>query len=195
VTAAAPDSVEAPAARVRLAQLAIATARADTDLAAPQGALRQLVLEGGTAGQDAGALLRTLELVDSLGAVAAAPDAHWFLRAEVLRDSLRARRLAAADFAGMARRFPFSPWTPKGLLAAIAAGYPEPDSLAGLLRARYAASPYTLAAAGEDAGGGAGAFAALEDSLRRTLAQGARRAVREERRARVGPDLGPPSLR
>jgi tetratricopeptide (TPR) repeat protein len=193
VAVVAPDSVEAGAAGVGLAQIGIATANADTDLAAPRDRLQRLILEGGAAGQDARALLRTIALVDTLGAAQAAPDAYWFLRAEVLRDSLRALRLAAADFADMARRFPASPWTPKGLLAAIATGNPRADSLRALLQRSYATSPYTLAAAG--VGAGAEAFAALEDSLRRTLARGARRERADSTRARLGPDIGPPSPR
>ena len=94
------------------------------------------------------------------------------------------------NFAEMARLFPASPWTPKGLVAAIATGHPRPDSLRALLRQRYPASPYTLAAAGESAGGDA--FAVLEDSLRRTLAQRVRRDSRDTSRARLGPDIGPP---
>jgi len=190
---AAPDSVEAQQASVRLARLAIAAAAADTDLAAARAGLRQAAAAGGTAGQDAAALLRTLALVDSLGAAPAAPDAWWFRRAEVLRDSLGARRLAAADFAGMASRFPASPWTPKGLLAALAAGFAPAESLRALLVARYAASPYARVAAGDSAG--AGPFAALEDSLRRTLAQRARGEGRDTTRARLGPDIGPPGPR
>jgi tetratricopeptide (TPR) repeat protein len=191
VSVVAPDSVEAQAAGVRLAQIAIATANADADLAAPRDRLQRLALEGGTAGQDARAVLRLVALVDTLGAAQSAPDAYWFIRAEVLRDSLRAPRLAAVDFADMARRFPASPWTPKGLVAAIATGHPRADSLRALLNQRYAASPYTLVAAG--VGAGAEAFAALEDSLRRTLAQRVRREGRDATRSRLGPDIGPPS--
>lgn len=190
VSVVAPDSVEAQVAGVGLAQVAIATANADADLAAPRERLRRLALEGGAAGQEAAAVLRMVTLADTLGAAQAAPDAFWFLRAELLRDSLRALRLAAADFADMARRFPESPWTPKGLIAAIATGHPRPDSLRTLLRRRYTASPYTLAAAGESAGGDG--FAVLEDSLRRTLAQRIRRDTRDTSRARLGPDIGPP---
>jgi tetratricopeptide (TPR) repeat protein len=191
VAVVAPDSVEAGAAGVGLARIAIAAARADSDLDAPRDRLQRLILGGGTAGQDARALLRMLALVDTLGAAPAAPDAYWFLRAEVLRDSLRAPRLAAVDFADMARRFPASPWTPKGLVAAIATGHPRPDSLRVLLDRRYASSPYTLAADG--VGVGAAAFAALEDSLRRTLARRGRRESGDSTRARLGPDIGPPS--
>jgi tetratricopeptide (TPR) repeat protein len=190
VSAAAPDSVEAGAAGVRLARLALAQAGADADLVAPRERLRRLVLEGGTVGQEAGALLRMVDLVDTLAAARTAPDAFWFLRAEVLRDSLRAPRLAASDFAEMARLFPASPWTPKGLVAAIALGHPRPDSLRALLRQRYATSPYVLAAEGAD--GRADTFAALEDSLRRTLARRARQDIRDTSRARLGPEIGPP---
>lgn len=190
VITAAPDSVEARAAGVRLAEVAIETAGADADLAAPRDRLQHLALQGGAAGQDAAALLRLLRLVDTLGTAPAAPDAFWFLRAEVLRDSLRSSRLAAVDFAAMALLFPASPWTPKGVVAAIAAGYPQADSLRSLLRRRYASSPYTLAAAGDSVG--AAAFAALEDSLRIALAQRGRRDARDAGRARIGPDIGPP---
>jgi tetratricopeptide (TPR) repeat protein len=190
VSDVAPDSVEARIAGVRLAQVTIATAGADTDLAAPRERLQRLVREGGAAGQDAAAVLRMVELADALGATQATPDAYWFERAEVLRDSLRAPRLAAVDFAEMARRFPASPWTPKGLVAAIATGHPRPDSLRTLLQQRYAASPYALAAAGESAGGDA--FAVLEDSLGRTLARRVRRDARDTSRVRLGPDIGPP---
>jgi len=190
VTVIAPDSVEAQAAVVRQARLDIATAGADADLEAPRARLFQLQREGGTAGQEAGALLRMLTLVDTLGTGSTTPDAFWFLRAEVLRDSLQASRLAAVDFAEMARRYPASPWTPKGLVAALATGYPHPDSLRALLSQRYAGSPYTLAAAGSDAG--AGAFATLEDSLRHVLAERVRRATRDTSRARFGPEIGPP---
>jgi hypothetical protein len=68
----------------------------------------------------------------------------------------------------MADLFPDSPWTPKGLLAAIVLGHPAADSLRALLEARYAASPYTaIVLAREEA---PGAFALLEDSLQRALA-------------------------
>jgi len=190
VLAVAPDSLEAHAAGVRFAQLAIAAATSDADLAAPRERLQRLVVEGGLAGQDAGVVLRLAALVDTLGAAPTTPDAYWFERAEVLRDSLRAVRLAAVDFAEMARLFPASPWTPKGLVAAIAAGHPHADSLRALLRQRYAASPYALASAGESAG--AEAFAALEDSLRRALAHPVRRDNRDTGRSRLGPDIGPP---
>ncbi|MDO8665703.1 MAG: hypothetical protein Q7J79_03770, partial [Gemmatimonadales bacterium] len=61
--------------------------------------------------------------------------------------------------------FPDSPWTPKGLVAAIAAGHPDADALRALLGTRYAESPYAVAASGGDDE----RYAALEDSLQRAL--------------------------
>jgi tetratricopeptide (TPR) repeat protein len=168
--AAGRDSAEASLAAVRLARLAVAAATSDSDLVVEQNRLRLLTEQGGQAGRDAQDLLRQLDQLDHLASAPATPDAFWFSRAEYLRDSLHAARLAAADYAEMAGRFPDSPWTPKGLVAAIAAGHPQADSLRALLLGRYARSPYTVAAAG-----GAGedsAYAALEDSLQDVLASG-----------------------
>jgi predicted negative regulator of RcsB-dependent stress response len=167
VRSAAGDSVEGQAASVALSRLAIATAGADSELARPREALVELSRSGGGAGRDAASLLALLTKVDALGAARDAPDAHWFLRAELLRDSLGATRLAAADFAAMASRFPDSPWTPKALIAAVAAGYPGVDSLRDLLLHRYAQSPYVVAAAGGEAH--AATLARLEDSLQLVL--------------------------
>jgi len=164
------DSAEASVAAVRLARLAIAAAASDSDLVVERLRLQELTQRGGEAGRNAENLLRGLTQVDRLAAAATTPDAFWFWRAEVLRDSLHAGRLAATDYAEMAGRFPDSPWTPKGLVAAIAAGHPAADSLRALLLGRYARSPYAVAAAGQP--GQDSAYAALEDSLRRALARG-----------------------
>jgi hypothetical protein len=168
--AAGRDSAEASAAAVRLARLAVTRAASDSDLAVQKERLQALTEQGGDAGRDARALLQQIAEVDRLAATPTNPDAFWFLRAEYLRDSLHATRLAAADLAAMAGRFPDSPWTPKGLVAAIAAGAPAADSLRALLAGRYGRSPYAVVAtggAGEDS-----AYAALEDSLRVVLASG-----------------------
>lgn len=169
--AAGRDSAEAAVAAVRLARLAVAGATSDSVLAVEQDRLRALTEQGGQAGRDAHDLLRQLERLDHLTAAPDAPDAHWFFRAEYLRDSLHAARLAAADHAAMAAKFPDSPWTPKGLVAAIAAGHPAADSLRALLLGRYARSPYAVAATG--GAGDDSAYAALEDSLQDVLATGA----------------------
>jgi tetratricopeptide (TPR) repeat protein len=165
------DSAEASLAAVRLARLAVAGATSDTDLAVVRRRVQGLTAQGGEAGRDAASLLRQLDQVDRMAAAASTPDAFWFWRAEVLRDSLHAGRLAVADYAEMAVKFPDSPWTPKSLVAAIAAGHPAADSLRSLLLGRYARSPYALAAAG--ASGADSAYAALEDSLRGVLARAA----------------------
>jgi tetratricopeptide (TPR) repeat protein len=168
--AAGHDSAEASVAAVRLAWLAVAAASNDSDLVGARRRLQDLIQQGGEAGHSAENLLRRLDQVDRLAAAATTPDAFWFWRAEVLRDSLHAGRLAATDYAEMAGRFPDSPWTPKGLVAAIAAGHPAADSLRALLQGRYARSPYAVAAAGRP--GEDSAYSALEDSLRIALARG-----------------------
>jgi len=109
-----------------------------------------------------------LDRADTLSRALVTPDAFWFLRAELLRDSLGAPRPAALAFAEMAVRFPRSPWTAKALVAAIAAGHPAPDSLRVLLEERYGESPYTLALLLGRAEA-AERYAALEDSLQRSL--------------------------
>jgi tetratricopeptide (TPR) repeat protein len=166
--AVAPDSIAGQMAAVMLCRLAIAAAAADSDVEAQRERLLVLVRGGGIAGRDAQNELRLLARLDTLAAAPSAPDGFWFLRAELLRDSLHAGRLATAAFASMADRYPESPWTPKALVAAIAGGHPAADSLRALLRQRYGLSPYTMAA-----GGGPGAdsaYAVLEDSLLRLLA-------------------------
>ena len=164
----ATDSLAGQSAALALCRISIARAASDTELVEQRERLMELRRSGGVASRDAAAVLQLLALLDSLAAQRSAPDAWWFLRAEMLRDSLSAGRLAAQAFAAMADRYPGSPWTPKALVAAIAAGYPAPDSLQNLLAARYGRSPYTLAATGTG-GGDDSAYAALEDSLRRTL--------------------------
>jgi tetratricopeptide (TPR) repeat protein len=166
---AAPDSVAGQMAEVALCRLAIAAAVTDSDVQSQRGRLRTLARSGGGAGLDAQNTLRLLGRLDSLAAAPATPDAFWFQRAELLRDSLHAGRLATAAFAAMADLFPESPWTPKALVAAIAGGHPAADSLRTVLAQRYGASPYALAVLG-GSGAGDSAYAALEDSLSRVLA-------------------------
>ena len=175
----ARDSVAGQAAAVALCRLAIAEAVADSDLERRRGELSDLVRSGGGAGREAHDALRLMARLDTLAAAPTAADAFWFLRAELLRDSLHAGRLASAAFAEMAELFPASPWTPKALVAAIAGGHPAADSLRAILAQRYGGSPYAIAALG---GGGVGdsSYVTLEDSLRRVL------AVRAARRAPAG---------
>jgi tetratricopeptide (TPR) repeat protein len=160
-----PDSAEARSAGVRLARGELGAAGSDSEVVAVRERLFTLAQQGGTPAREAQQILRLLGKADSLGRMPVDPDAFWYLHAEVLRDSLGAPGLAAAAFAAMAERFPDSPWTPKGLLAAIAAGYPAPDTLRTLLQERYPESPYTTALLG----GNAERYASLEDSLLRVL--------------------------
>ena len=160
-----PDSAEAKSASVRSERIALRAARTDDEVAAIRERLSDLMQQGAAGAREAQPLLRLLDKADGLERVSATPDAFWYLRAELIRDSLRAPGLAAVDFAAMVERFPDSPWTPKGLVAAIAAGHPDADALRALLVTRYAESPYAVAASGGDAE----RYAVLEDSLQRAL--------------------------
>jgi len=163
----AADSVEGRLATVRGIRLALVAAQGDADLEEAARRFTQLAADGGAPAREAQPSLRVLGRMAQLAQDDVAPDAGWFLRAELIRDSLRARGLAARAFAAMGERYPGSPWTPKALLAAIAADHPAADSLRAVLDARYADSPYRRAAAGAASPAEAGAYRALEDSLLR----------------------------
>jgi hypothetical protein len=168
VTRFAPDSVEGRAATLALMRLQLTAIGTTDELASLHERLMRIGAQGSQPGLEATALARSIDLADTLARVSVARDAFWFFRGAVLRDSLGANALAAATFAQMGDLFPDSPWTPKGLLAAIVLGHPAADSLRALLESRYPASPYAaIALAREDT---PGAFAVLEDSLQRALA-------------------------
>ncbi|HEU4570152.1 MAG TPA: hypothetical protein VFS07_06245 [Gemmatimonadales bacterium] len=101
--------------------------------------------------------------LDSLDLAAPAGDLRAFLAAEELRDTLQAPGLAVRTWRQLVEARPASPYVPKALLAIAALDTAARDSLLGVLGDRYAASPYVLAAAGQDPEG----FRALEDSLAR----------------------------
>jgi tetratricopeptide (TPR) repeat protein len=187
--AAAPDSTEARLAAVRGTRLALGAAQRDAELDDAAQRLARIVADGGLPAREAQPTARMLARLARLAQEGAAPDARWFLRAELIRDSLRARGLAARAFAAMGERFPGSPWTPKALLAAIAAGHPAADSLRGVLDARYADSPYRRAATGGGSPAEVEAYRVLEDSL---LRMGALDAVERGADRQPGaPDEGP----
>lgn len=158
-----PDSIEARMAETRLMRLTISETTLLDDLLALRDRLRDMQSLGGEPAREAGQLDRLIALTDSLRTVDGFADALWFFRAELLRDSIGARRLALDAFAAMGERFPDSPWTPKALIAAITGGHPAADSLRALLLERYPASPYTAALRG--GADEARRFAVLEDSL------------------------------
>lgn len=193
--ATAPDSVEARIAAVRLACLAVPGASSDAELDSLSARLGAAVDLGGVPAREADRPSRLLDRTVALERDTTASDASWFLRAEILRDSLGAVPLSTRAFADMARRFPASPWTPKALLAAIAAGHPAADSLRALLDARYPASPYRRAALGLSEG--TAAYATLEDSLARAIRSapvGLRRGSQDRPRLPAGsqPAAGAP---
>jgi len=189
VVEAVPDSGVARTAIVRLARMDLRSAADSADVFRVRQRLDQVVVLGGSSGQEALDVLRLLHRADSLAAAVASPDAFWFLRAELLRDSLGARTLAASAFAAMAELFPASPWTPKGLFAAIVLGPTDADALRAELAARYPESPYTrIATGGAD---DPERFAALEDSLRLVLAAGASAVDVRAAASEDGPDFVP----
>jgi tetratricopeptide (TPR) repeat protein len=176
----APDSAEGRAAELRLLRMDLRAAATLDALARVRERLARVMRLGGQPGVESRDILYQMEYLDTLLVARGPGDAFWFARGEILRDSLGAPLLAGATFAEMAARFPESPWTPKGLLAAIFMGHPAADSLRALLRERYPSSPYTaVASAGVDR---PEQFTLLEDSL-----QGALRLLPAR------PGFGPPT--
>ena len=164
---AAPDSAEARAAEGRELRMALRGPDAAQRLATARVRLGAISSGGGEPAREARDVLRVLELVDSVAQTGGQSDARAFQAAAWLRDSLSAPALAADRFAAMASEWPTSPWAPKALVAAIAAGHPAADSLRQVLRERYGASPYASGVTGEEPD--AALYAALEDSLRTAL--------------------------
>ena len=168
VTRLALDSVEGRQAALVLLRLQLAAIGTTEELAAVRTGLLRIGSQGSEPGFEATALTRSIDLADTLARMSVASDAFWYFRGVVLRDSLGAGVLAAATFAQMGELFPDSPWTPKGLLAAIVLGHPAADSLRAVLESRYPQSPYAaIALAREET---PGSFEVLEDSLQKALA-------------------------
>lgn len=157
--AEALDSVEAGVARARQLRLRAA------GLTSPAGAgelvetaQRLAISAVGPRGvEEARAVERLLAPVaDSPSGVVAALRA-----AELARDSLHARALAARLFLHVAAEHPQSIFAPKALVAALALDPPERDSITQVLAETYGASPYTRALYGQPSP----AYRATEDSL------------------------------
>ncbi|MEO8295351.1 MAG: tetratricopeptide repeat protein [Gemmatimonadota bacterium] len=160
-------SIGPAAARGRLILLRIRMVRAtDIDsLRAIQGDLDDLMQTGGATGILLGRYVRSsafvVSLIDSVRAAAQSADMRLFLAAEAARDSLEMPRLALAIFRELVDQQPASPYAPKALLALASLDSSSADAAGAVLREQYSASPYTLAAEGQDSPG----FTALEDSL------------------------------
>jgi len=167
----APDSVPGGLATVHRLQLQLRGPDAVALLAGIHDRLADIATSaGGEASREARDLLRILDAGDSLSAAGGAPDARAYQAAEWLRDSLPSAPLAADAFVAMAAQWPSSPWAPKALLAAVAAGHPAADSLGRVLEEQYRESPYVLVTAGGAAD--LAAYAAAEDSLASQLEAG-----------------------
>jgi tetratricopeptide (TPR) repeat protein len=161
VSALVSDSVEGATAAVHLLRIQAAQA---TDTAALRAVLQTVQSRRSRDGRGSeGERLLTQLLREIIG-----PHGHVFRAfraAELARDSLGARELAARLFLDLARERPASVFAPKALVAALGLGVSASDSILGVLRGAYAQSPYTKALAGEHSP----AFAVLEDSLARAL--------------------------
>ncbi|HEY3280549.1 MAG TPA: hypothetical protein VGJ83_08540 [Gemmatimonadales bacterium] len=161
--AAAPGSVEAGTARLRVQRAAAARATSRAELALVVAELRrvtQLDPRVGTGGGARGVLALLTQIADT----PTTPGAG-FRAAELARDSLAALRLAGRLFLDLAAADPGSLFAPKALLAALTLLPDRHDSIVGVLETTYAGSPYTRALHGE----APLAYAAAEDSLAREL--------------------------
>ena len=155
---AAPDSAEADQAAVARLQARVAQLTGPDGLAAVDSALQPYAARGGavTGARRLQQLLAQMMVPDT-------SPAGVLRKGELARDSLWAQPLAAALLLGFARRDSGSLFAPKAILAAIPLSPERADSLAQVLDARYAASPYTLALRGAPSP----RFSAAEDSLAR----------------------------
>jgi tetratricopeptide (TPR) repeat protein len=184
-----PDSVESARAQVQAERVHLAQAQTPADLDSVSARLVDLAA-GGLAMGEARALQAEIHLVRREDTT----EVKAFRDAEMVRDSLAAPALAAEFFLRFAATHPTSLFAPKAL---IAAGQLVPavlDSVDGVLRARYAESPYTQAFHGR----ASPAYQAMEDSLATALGVSRARAtgfgsatlaVEPPRTGPRGPDL------
>ncbi len=153
-------------ARLTVARLDLARARAISDLDAVTGAFDEARQLGGSGGFLAGRYLQAIERVrqvaDSVDETTGLGDLDVFLAAEAARDSLEAPALAYGLFERVAGTWPLSPFAPKALLAMAALRPREAATTFERLQAEYGDSPYVTWFAGTDSP----AYRALEDSLR-----------------------------
>ena len=169
------------AARMGLADQGLAAA-ADLEALRPfLDSLEAVEQMGGAAAIDAArrrrVLSATLAVVDSAQPdTVGSPfgDLLLFRAAENLRDTVGARRAAAATFDLVVQRHAASPYAPKAILALSALEPARAESLLADLGARYPGSPYLLALQGVPVA----EYSALEDSLRQW-------AVRQDASGRV----------
>lgn len=160
-----PGSESARQAAVARASVWSARAVGPVELDSAEGYLDRFARTSGAAAFQVEAELTAVRWLraelDSLAPATPPGDIRTFLAGEFARDSVGAPRLAAALFRRVAVEAPASPYAPKALLALARLEPSWADSIAGVLRAQYAGSPYLLAISGEMPPG----YSALEDSL------------------------------
>jgi len=179
--AAAPDSTDGQRGRVGELRVLAAQAESLAQLRAVGerlGALQTAM--GGAAAADSRDFERRVRQVLDADNTA---DAALFHRAELVRDSLAAPRLAASLFLAFARQRTASLFAPKALVAAAQLAPERAESVSAVLQSAYPASPYTLALRGDVSPG----YAAAEDSLARALGVAA-----ELPAVLLGPQVAPP---
>jgi hypothetical protein len=159
-----PDSAEGQVAIVRRLRVSAAQVETLDDLHAVKTRVDRAAQAGtAPAARNEGRALQ--DVIQSVIAPGDSGPVHLFQSAELARDSLRARRLAANLFVAFAREHPASLFAPKALVAAAALSTERQDSVIAVLYSQYEASPYTLALRGEPSP----AYAAAEDSLARAF--------------------------
>jgi hypothetical protein len=146
-------------ARIRVAELQLASVRGTEDLAAARATLLSAL---GT--ESARGLIQSIKSLEIMMEKAAATGQplQIFAAAEIARDELNAPRLASSLFLAYADVAPQTVWAPKALLAALAL---ESGTAAAKIQKRlesYADNPYVSALMG---GGDPDAFTAAEERL------------------------------
>jgi predicted negative regulator of RcsB-dependent stress response len=171
-----PDSTAGRAARTYIGVVAAERAQAWSAVSELYDSLSAAIRQGGEPVRIAGKYMSILTRVRA-GLQQDSASLGLFLSAEDVRDSIGNAKLAESLFEQVVERYPETPLAPKALVA-LALLRPEVgDSLVGVLRERYPASPYTLLLSGS----GGAAYEALEDSLRKAAAATGRRRGRQER--------------
>lgn len=160
-----PGSEPARQAAVARADVWSSRATGAADLDSAERYLAAFAATSGAAAYQVGPELAAVRWLggelDSLTPAVSPGDVRTFLAGEFARDSVGARRIASLLFRRLAVEAPASPYAPKALLALARLEPASADSIAAVLRAEYAASPYLLAIDGAAAPG----YSTLEDSL------------------------------
>jgi tetratricopeptide (TPR) repeat protein len=152
-------------ASLALVKLGVSTVRDVRDLPPLLDSLQRLSTQYPNTADEISRFAATLAAVDSAGQIVTPTtpqgDLRLFLAAESARDVLAAPRLAEALFRRIPEQWPFSPYAPKAILAALQLNPAWVDSARALLDLQYFDSPYLATIQGE----ATPEYQQLEDSL------------------------------